>query len=100
MSEKTAPQGRLASFGGIHAGSDTVPIDDVEGLELNVKDFTIQKGDFGVYAMIYVTDPNGEDLTVRTGAKLILAALQEAKKAGALPVLATFKKRGLAWIAE
>jgi hypothetical protein len=100
MSEKAQESKRLSSFGGIHAGDETLPIDEVEGLELEIKDFTLQKGDFGVYAFIYAKDPNGQEITVRTGAKLIIAALQDAKKQDALPVLATFKKRGLAWICE
>jgi hypothetical protein len=100
MSEKAAEPKRLSSFGGIHSGDETVPIDDVEGLELLIKDFQLQKGDFGVYAFIYATDPNGMDITVRTGAHLIVEALQDAKKQSALPVYATFKKRGLAWICE
>lgn len=75
-------------------------IDDVEGLQLNIKGYTEQKGDFGVYAMIYAVDPNGVDIVIRTGARLILAALRGAKENDAFPVETTFKKRGLAWICE
>jgi hypothetical protein len=100
MSAKDTTTRHLAEFGDIHPEGETLSIDDVEGLQLTIKGYNEQKGDFGVYAMIYAVDPNGVDVVVRTGARLILAALRGAKEHDAFPVVATFKKRGLAWICE
>jgi hypothetical protein len=100
MTEKSGTQHRLSEFGEINPEGETISIDDVEGLQLTIKGYTEQKGDFGVYAMIYAIDPNGNDIVVRTGARLILAALRGAKEHEAFPVTTCFKKRGLAWICD
>lgn len=91
---------RLVDFGDIHGSTEIKKIDEVEGLELTIKDFTEAQGEMGVYAFIYCVNPAGDEITVMTGASLILGALRDAKTQGMLPVDAIFKKRGRAWIAE
>lgn len=100
MDDKPAEVRRLAAYGSIPSALLVRTLEDVEGVELTITDFTLDKGDFGQYAYIYATDLNGELYTIRTGAFLILGALKDAKEQGALPVVATFKKRGQTWMCD
>jgi hypothetical protein len=91
---------RLADFGNIHNAAAILKLDDVEGQELTITGFTMAKGDFGAYAMIYAFNEDKEDLTITTGATLILEALKDVKAQELFPVKATFKKRGKTWICD
>jgi hypothetical protein len=75
-------------------------LDDIAGKEVHITEVEFKTGNFGPYAVMAIPDENGELQHVMTSAMLILDALENAVAAEALPLDATFKKRGRCWIVE
>ena len=91
---------RLLDFAEKQAANKTPRIDDIAGNPVIVQACALGTGSMGDYADMDVLTEDGEILTVRTWASLVVDALARAQEADAFPLPATFKKRGRPWIIE
>ena len=88
---------RLAQYGTLHKEKpDYDRLEDVAGHEVVITEVQWFEGDYGEYVIMTVVD--GDDtIKVRTGATLIVDALTDVVAQEALPVAATFVRRGRTW---
>ena len=94
MTETMVTQKRLVEYGKLHKEMpDFLSLDDVLGREVTVLALQWFEGSFGRYVVMTVQDGD-KQVKVRTGASLVVDALEDAEFNQALPVLVTFTKRG------
>lgn len=94
------PKGKLSDYGDMNSADNLFTMSDVEGKPLIITGFNKGPGKFGEIYYVKAALETGEKITVMCGGFLIKDALDEAAKADAFPLAATFKKNGRAWIAE
>jgi len=73
------------------------PIDIIANIQVTVHAAEIIEGAYGPLANMDVELPSGQRIVVRTGAKIILEALERAIALNEFPLLATFVKKGRYW---
>jgi len=94
------PNKKLSQYGDMNSADNLFTMSDVEGKPLTILGFNKGPGKFGEIYYIKAAFDTGEKVTVMCGGFLVKDALDEAQKAEAFPLEATFVKKGRAWIAE
>jgi len=89
---------RLITFAEKQAQGRPLHLDDVADQELTVQSVSWGKGNFGNYAVIEVTNAQGENLTVVTSGTLVQDALHNAEENGEFPLAAYFTRKGRIWM--
>ena len=90
----------LGMFAKRQAEGVPLRLDDIKGKKVTVLSVEFKFGSFGPYAVMEITDENGETQHIMTSAMLILDALENAAAEGAFPIDATFKQKGRCWVVE
>jgi len=91
---------KLKDFMPKREGGDTASLEHYKDIPLIVNTVKFGQGEYGEIAFMECITPSGEKVQVMTGAMLIMASLHSAVDAKALPLEATFKKPGRAWICD
>lgn len=91
---------RLKEFSTYNTYNEVISLDKIADTEVEVMAVRFREGKYGEYCFMDVKLENGNIVSVITGSKIIMEALQQANEAKALPVLAKFTKKGRAWIVE
>ena len=85
---------RLVEYGTKHKETpDYLGLDDILNREVTILSVQWFQGSFGRYAVMTVQDGYNQ-LKVRSGASLVVDALEDAEFNQAFPVLVTFIRRG------
>jgi hypothetical protein len=75
-------------------------LDEIANTPVTITGVRFSEGNFGVYAIITVTDENGEPKEYKAGAMLVVDALKNAEAAKAFPIKAVFRKKGRMWVVD
>lgn len=91
---------QLKSYALKQAEGVPLRLGDIEGLDVAIVGVSFSSGSFGPYLVMEVVKEDGEALSIMTGAKLVVDALEHAVTNDALPCMARFVQSGQTWLVE
>lgn len=91
---------RLGEYGPVEMQGDLEALDDIAGVEVTIDRVRFAEGKFGEFAIMTCFDAERRGHEVGTSAMFVLQALHNVVDRKALPVQATFTRRGRTWVFE